>query len=373
MAKRKKSHSRRRNPTGAILVNPSRKRSASKRRLSFKSLFGKRNPSKRKHTARRSSAKRRNPVIINRKRGHKRHARRNPVTIGNPRRRKHSVAKRRRNPSRSGGMVRGFIGKIQSFVKRLPLVGSVLSATVGGFGAALGGAVGVLPTDLALPYVSKYIPAWLAPYAYTVGGMAIGGAVKVLPLSFPMKNELAVSIAAAGGAVDMYRYRRGQSNNLGEVGDSEVGDTYALTYSGADGGADGLGNEGTPLSAIEYAGCDMRDADYAGDDLSGDEIAAAELGREAYRRRFMHHRKHPGQVSDGEPGQAGMPGERWGWLIYWIGFDAFQRLSKMPEAQRKKIIRELKHESMLISQKLLANDVDTSVVQAETAGLLVAA
>lgn len=361
MAKHKR-HARRRNPTGTILVNP--RRGGARRKLSLRSLFGKRNPSRK----RRSHSKRRNPILVNRgrKRSHsKRRARRNPITFGNPRRRR-SVA-RRRNP---GNVVSGFLAKIQGMFRRLPVIGGALSAAIGGFGSALFGAVGVLPTQMAMPYIAKYLPSWFRPYAYSAAGALLGGIVKVLPFNFPMKGELSVGLAAAGGAVDMYRYRHGKSQDLG--------DTYDLTYAG-DGdygdidGDDGFGDDGSPLAAVEYAGCDLQDADYAGDDLSADEIGAAELGRTVYRKRFQAHRAQPGQVSEGEPNQAGMPGERWGWLIYWIGMDAFQKLSKMPEAQRKKIIRDLKHEARLMSNKLLAQDEPTSVAQAEIAGLLVAA
>lgn len=360
----------RRNPTGTILVNPGR--------LTLRgAIQGKRhnpitigNPKLRKgsaaakrHMAKLRSMKLRNPITIGNPKLRK-GARRNPITIG--------------NPSRIAARASGYIGQVQSMFRKLPLVGGVLAVAIGGIGAALGGAVGVLPSQFALVYVGKYLPVWAKPYAYTAAGLVLSGVVKAIPMDFPGKNALAIGMSFAGGAVDMYRYRHGQSMSL--AGD-EMGD-YDSTYEiGEDEiGEDGLGDDGAPFAAAEFADADIGDYQYAGDDLSGEEIAAAEMGRAHFRRKFVNQYKKQAASSDGDgggsddgPAHAGMPGGRWGWLIYWIGMENFQKLSKMPEAERKDFIAKAKHMAMTRTTKLLEQGVGTDMVNAEVSGILIAA
>jgi hypothetical protein len=378
----------RRNPTGTILVNPSRKhRRSGHRKLTLRSLFGKRrNPITIGNPRRRRHSKRRNPITIGNPRRRRHSKRRNPITIGNPRKRRHAkrghkrASARRRNPitignprrRRNPGMVGGLLAKVQGLFRKIPLVGGILSAAVGGLTGALGGAIGVIPTEMALPYVARFLPAWVKPYAYTLAGTVLSGVVKALPVSFPYKAELAVGLAAAGGAVDMYRYRHGQSMTLsgdgdyGDYGDGEYGDTYQI---GAD---DGLGDDGAPFAAAEFADADIGDYQYAGDDLSASEMAAAELGRSNFRKKFAH-KKRRAQKAGQEDAKHEGEGAQWGWLIYWVGFDNFQKLVHMSADQRRAVIKDMKHMAMLRATKLLEQGVPTDMVNAEMAGVLIAA
>lgn len=363
-SRRTRARSRKHNPTGALLVNP-----------------GKRGH-KSRHAKRRSGAKRfslaglvkriarkRNPLLANPKhsrkhrrvkvRGHYRHTKRNPL-LANP---------RHRNPA--GGIVKS----VRGMVGKLPLVGGFVAGMIDVLGGGIGGAIGVLPTSMLLPKVSKWIPDWLKPYAYTVVGAAISTGIKMLPFKLPYQNQLAIGVAAAGGAVDMYRYRHGASQDLGEddldsllSGESDIGDASL--------GAADFGNDGTALAATEFAGADLADADYVGDgDFSAEEIAAIELGRAHYARKFLRARPAPGPRSRGESSEhAGKPGQRWGWLIYWVGFDTVQRIARLPEQERRQAIEHMRLQARLNARKLLAERADsTSMQEAETAGLLVAA
>jgi len=366
----------RRNPTGTILVNPSRKhRRSGHRKLTLRSLFGKRrNPITIGNPKRRRYSKRRNPITIGNPK-HRRarsHKRRNPITIGNPKRR-HA---KRRNPitignprrRRNPGMVGGLLAKVQGLFRKIPLVGGILASAVGGLTGALGGAIGVIPTEMALPYVAKYLPSWVKPYAYTLAGTVLSGVVKAIPMSFPYKAELAVGLAAAGGAVDMYRYRHGQSMTLG---DGDYGD-YSGAYQIETAGDDGLGDDGAPFAAAEFADADIGDYQYAGDDLSAAEMAAAELGRANFRRKYAH-KKRRAQAAGDENAKHEGEGAQWGWLIYWVGFDNFQKLVHMSADQRRAVIKDMKHMAMLRATKLLEQGVPTDMVNAEMAGVLIAA
>lgn len=407
----KKTRARRRkNPTGALLVNPRRgtksRRSKSRRRnpgVSLSSLFV--NPRRRKarKSTKRSAARRRNPLLLNphRRKARKGHARRrttarrhNPL-LTNPKRRKarkgskarrhnplltnprHRKARkaRRRNPSATMGGLQApgkafaqkWIGKAQGLAKRIPVAGGALAAALGTVGSVLAGAVGVLPTSYAMPYVAKYIPDMLKPYGYSIAGMVISGVISALPVALPYKSQLAIGVAAAGGAVDAYRWRHGKSMDLGEVygsllSDDEMGDEM---------GDDALGDEGTAFASVEFANANLGDIDFCGDDFSDDELASIELGRRNFRRRFLKSEGVEAGSTNSE--HAGLPGRRWGWLIFWIGHDNVQKLAKMPEAERKEFIAKAKHEARLRARKLLSQGEATTMQAAETAGLLVAA
>ncbi len=408
MAKTRKRRARK-NPTGTLLVNPrhggkSRRAKRSSSGFSVKGLLrklsGKRaNPSKRKSRAgkrirvkgytrranplltnpkRRKSrrhGKRHNPLLTNpkRRRSKSRRSRRHNPLLTNPvrinRRRRHG---KRRNPllTNPGGMLTRVQRGAQGLVSWIPLgIGTILSGAIGLVGSALGGAIGVLPTAYAMPYVAKYIPDMLKPFGYTIAGAVLSGIIKAIPVRLPYKDTLAIGVAAAGGAVDAYRFRHGKSQDLGdydsllsgEVGDAEMGD-YG-----------DIGDDGAALAAHEYADADLGDAEYMGDgDLSDAEIAAAELGRKHYAKKFKAREKSA-PVAEGASEHAGKPGRRHGWLIYWIGFDNFKLISKMDADKRREAIEHMRREAKLAARKLLSEGQDSSVSQAEMSGLLVAA
>lgn len=396
MARRKRRIGHRRNPTGTLLINPSRRgrhaksrrrnpkarrsfslksllaaarknpRRSSKRRASRRSprRSARRNPHRRSH--KRRSSKRRNPLMLtNPRKSRRRGKRRNPsLYVMNPRKRSKG---RRRNPLMLTNPS-ALVGKAQGLVKRIPLLGGPLAIALGMIGAPLAGAVGVLPIEYAMPYVSRYLPSMLRPVAYSLGGLAAAGLVAGLaPASLPYKSQLVAGLAFAGGAVDAHRAFHGDSQDLG---DDAWGDDYGDDY----------GDDGSPLAATEYADASLMDAQYSGEDLGEDEIAAAELGRSNYRKRYLSKRKSRKEKrqsaserdSASDPSEnAGQPGNRWGWMIHWIGFDNFQKLSQLEPSQRRATILQLRQEAMRKASKLLSEGQDTTMTDAETAGLLV--
>jgi len=391
-ARKSRSVHRRRNPTGTLLVNSGKKgkRSSRKRNKSLslkRFLRGMRNnpllanPGKkrrggksRRRSGYRSNSLLANPLLANphrsKHRGGKRsrsRGRHNPITIN-----------RRRNP----GMVTKVSGTIQRILNRIPVIGGLLAGAVGVLGGAVGGAIGVYPISYAMPYVSKWVPDWLKPFGYTVAGAILSSIVKMLPLPIPYKAQLAIGLAAAGGAVDAFRFRTGQSDSLAGEGD------YSSTEDYGD-----IGDDGSAFAAHEWADADLGDADYSGDDFSSVEIAAFDLGRQHFARRFLRRsgqgRKQGGEggkqggeggggsegegaVAEGVSEHAGKPGRRWAWLIYWIGFDNARKVTKLPDNERQDAIAHMKREAKLNARKLLSEGADTSIEQAEMAGLLVA-
>ena len=68
---------------------------------------------------------------------------------------------------------------------------------------------------------------------------------------------------------------------------------------------------------------------------------------------------------------AGRPGGRHGWLIYWIGFDNFRKLSEFPPDHRRKVIHDFRIKAHEIASLALQNGLpDTTVQTAAQAGLL---
>lgn len=300
-------------------------------------------------------------------------------------------------------------------MQRVPVFGGVLAGAVMGVGSALAGAVGVLPTHFALRYASKWIPGWMRPVAFSATGVLLGGLIRVLGKNMPMAHELAVAVAASGGAVDAYRALHGQSANLagdydgvdgmggeyGELGDLE--DPYAGgEWGDADLGDldDGFGDAGDVHSA-EWGDTSLADAFYSGDDFSGAEIQYGELGRRAFRRRFhpklRRGRRPPppppgGGGEGGEEGMeesmdqgpdqgaesefAGLPGARWGWMNFWLGHDNVKAIMKMDPPRRKAMIQKIRHAAHALAEQVIKSGVTDGSLKMnklKAAGLLQAA
>lgn len=370
----------RRNPAGTLLVNPARGHRKTRARAKGKSIWSylRKNPLLLSNPKKRGKKHHRNPILLSNPRGRvkvkghyrkvSKHGgkRKNPILLSNP------IRISRRNPA--GALTKS----VRRAVSGLPIVGGFLGTVVGVFGSAVGGALGVLPTSYVMPKVAKHIPGWLKPYAFTAAGLAISGIIQIIPdnwvgkmLAGP-KHTLAIGVAAAGGAVDTYRYQHGKSMDLGEYeGDGEYGDAGLGDYGD-------IGDDGSALAAEEYADADLRDAEAMGEgDLSEEEIAAAEMGRPYYAQRFRvraHRELTQQQKQQGCSQHAGAPGRRHGWLIYWIGFENFQKLAKLPESERRGAIEHMKNLARQTAQNVLASGSHTATMtDAETSGLLVAA
>jgi hypothetical protein len=276
-------------------------------------------------------------------------------------------------------MINKILGSASRMVGKLPLVGRVLSPAVMAVGGALFGAVGVVPTHYALKYAAPYIPAKAAPFSYTlVAALLAGVAAAFVPNKFPYRGALIGAVAASGGAVDAYRFLIGRSATLG----GDYGDGLGYVY------AEDFGDDEN-VRPGEFSDSDLMDAQYSGDDFSPEETLFAGYGRSAYRKRFLGSRwmrkgtaAQAGQATateegmPGASGHAGRPGGRWGWLIYWIGFEQFKNLTKLDPARRKQVIASARNAAMQTARTALESGVtdgDTSMESMQAAGLLVAA
>lgn len=223
--RRKVKANRRRVRKNPLLVRANRKRvrrvavKSNRRRVARKSsrrrvrknplLVRTANPRKRRSNRRRHSVRRRNPLLIranSRRRVSRRHR-------ANPHRRRH-LARRRNSGSRSSGLA--------AMLKKIPLLGGVLSSMVGlVFPAALG-AVSVEPTMLAAKFLGKFVPSMPSTLFYPGVGLLLAALIKGVGgrfMSAQLVDKLAVAAASAGGAVGYYKWRTGQESDMaGEMG-----------------------------------------------------------------------------------------------------------------------------------------------------------
>jgi hypothetical protein len=371
-------------PTGALVVNPKGPRTPKLRKpIDVKSIFAsfgggsaKTNPHRRR---------RKNPIVLTngKRRKHSRvrvNARRkNPIVLTNGKhRRKHISLKGRKtmrrnpggyslmyNPARS---LTDMLKPVTNAISKIPLAGPTASMAVGLAAGAAGAGLGAAAMHFVMPYVEEVVPDMIKPVGYTIAG-SLGAALlaKLAPASLPFKSALVMGLPAAGVAIDVYRYWHGASDSLS----GDMDGLGAPSYIGDIGDVDDLG---TAFAAYEYANASLNDADYCGEDLSGEELGQAEFGRSLWWRRFRPEAKvRPDPSRGGASEHAGQPGNRWGWLIYAIGYENFQKLRHMPEPQRKKFIQDFRFQAKQLAQKMVQQGIaEPTVEEAQVNGLLVA-
>lgn len=355
-----------------------------------------------------------NPLVANRRRGRRRNRRRgrrrnNPLVanryrynplVANPRRRRRR-RRGRRNPN-------GITGGLAQSLRQLPVAGGFLGAMAMSLGATAAGALSVYPTNWAMQWAGDFLPDQAKPFAYSIVGTSLAAAVEMFAPKGQTrdmqqyKGVLVGALAAAGGAVDAYRYITGTHMTLagdmdaydGEYDDDDEdwdGDYDAAehyddepTLTAGEGpeweGDDGYG-DAENVRPGEWADASAYDAMYSGDDLSGEEMELAGMGRRAFRRRFF--RRHPRAkraavrraVHKRASRHAGTPGGRWAWLIYLIGFENFRRLSEMDPQRRRQYIQKARNEVIQTMNRAMETDVtdgDSTMEAMEAAGLLAA-
>ena len=285
---------------------------------------------------RRRSAKRRNyrknPLTVNRRRSY----RKNPLTV---------------NPS--GNLVSKITRPVAGIVSKLPIVGkSILGPAVLLMGGAAAGAVSTYALHFAMDYLDEYVPDMVKPFGYTIGGSLLAAVLLKAP-KFPMQREVAMALPVAGAAIDAWRYIKGASSELGELGGFGVAD---------------MPDDGAPHTSYEYEDADLLDAELGSDDLDEEECQMAALGRRAWWNRFRYSREHR---HPGKSYHAGRPGGRHGWLIYILGFDNFRQLASMPMDQRRQYIRQFRIRAHELASQMLQGGVSTDVKSAQMSGLLV--
>ena len=279
--------------------------------------------------------------------------------------RRHGKRNYHYNPS--SGMLGKLTSPVQRIVGKVPLVGKYASSAIGFAVAGVSAGVGVVALRAAMAYGADYFPEMVKPVANTVAGSVIAALVAGLAPSFPGKSLLVAGLPAAGVALDVSRYFNGQSYTLNGAlvlsGDN-MGDAW--------GEVDDLGGA---FAATEYADASLFDANYSGEDMSDDEIAAAEFGRPQFWRIFRP-RYAPAQAAPITPNashHAGAPGRRWGWLVWMIGMDRFRNLAAQPAGVRRNYIQGLRIDAIQRANKALQMGIEPTMESASTNGLLVAA
>ena len=234
MATRRRRNTRRRNPvraTGALILNPSRRRNKSTKRrantsrrrnvsAAARSRAAKKGWAKRKRngTKRRANSTRRR---TNTKRRTNTTRRRNTARRRNPVARRRNTSRRRSNPSALTNLKRS--------LKKLPVVGGPLSDMVGFGPYAAFGAVGVEPTMMLAKYFSPYMPRVNSSVFYAGTGLLVAAIIgRFAPVSPAVRQKLAIAVASAAGGVAYYKWRTGTDASMaGEYGLLEYGDAGA--------------------------------------------------------------------------------------------------------------------------------------------------
>lgn len=258
---------RRNKSTGALLVNPRKRRTNRRRRTTRRRnlltvrtnrrtrrrrtvrrrrnlLTIKRNPRRRRRasTRRRNYSRRRRAT--SRRRVYRRRRRVAAAPLANPRRRRNRRYSRRRNPRRSRRRNPG------SALRKIPLVGGFLAEMFGFIPYAALGALGVEPTMWASTLIAPYAPMMPASLLYAGTGAIVAALVaKFAPVAPATRQKLALAIASAAGGVAYYKWRTGQdAPAAGEMGLLEMklrgfgdGGAYNVVPMGNAQGSLGLG------------------------------------------------------------------------------------------------------------------------------------
>lgn len=105
-------------------------------------------------------------------------------------------------------------------LRRIPVLGGLLSGVAGFVGPALAGVVGVEPTMMLAKLLGGYVPQLNSGLFYGLTGVVLAALVhKFLPVSGAMRKQIATAIAAAAGGVGWYKWRTGMDGPMsGEIG-----------------------------------------------------------------------------------------------------------------------------------------------------------
>jgi hypothetical protein len=236
--------------TGALLINPRRRKTRKRKTTTSKTARSraaklgwarrKRKPTrknrglmvktnrrrtyKRKPATRRAAARRNTRKGAVRKTARRAYMRKN-TRKGAVRKTARRAYSRRRKTNRGGGLMvktnrrrtykrksnPNMLNALSQPLKRVPIVGPILSDAVQlGIPAAFG-AISIEPVMFGLKYAGNYLPKGLQKVSFTIGGMVMGALVKrFMPGSAEVRKQFAVALATAGGAVDYYRWKTGQ-------------------------------------------------------------------------------------------------------------------------------------------------------------------
>lgn len=384
--------------SGALFVkNPRRRRKVrmnrkARRSMKFRTvggLFAKANRRRRRGASRKSGVlarllkrfRKNTGYMLNRRR---RHNRRHAMMMMNPGyllNRRHKRRHNRRHKRNAGYLLNRrrrhlrrntsgasfkfpLVDKVQGLVAKFPIIGSPVAKALGAlaFGAAAAGAHYyaiklVRAGNAMLPAPVQKVTAYAAPFAFSLTGVAANYAIRKLPIPFvsdSVKKNLGLAAIIVGGALDMYRFLKGNNTMFGEA---DYGDGQAYDVVGLGGiGMGGMGGIGMgAVAEMGYSDAEMADAYYSGPDFDAVEGEAFLSGASAYAHQFGAPPKVTRRAQSPFSRHAGRPGHRWGWLVKLVGFDGAQKIAAMDPDARCALIAELRKQALATVQSRLAS------------------
>lgn len=212
--------------------------------------------------------------------------------------------------------------------------GAMVKARAGAMGLVapllFGAAAGALHL-YALRFVGGYLPSFIKPFGYTIGGLAVKAllSLKYIPGSPAMKKSLGDAAVVVGAAFDVTRALKGES--------SEFGDGGFYTLGGHTRPFDSVGR----VISAQYSDAKAADALHTTEDLAPSEIDAALRGSSAWIHRFPFISRQQNSTG-GCSRHAAQAGHRWAWLCNVIGFENFRKLAASPPETRKAYIKQIR-------------------------------
>lgn len=342
---------RRRNPMprGAVLISNGARRA--RKAVDFKKVIAR---------LKAKGRKRRNPVALRlnglalRSNGKRRHNRRrrngvamrfNPVALRLNGKRRHN---RRHNRRRNGLALRrntsgGIIGRVESMIAKVPVVGKFAApiAVPAAAAAAIVGAVH-FGIKMAMPYLPEKVSGMIAPFGYTVGAAVLGLATMFVPssiLSPASKKSIAALAIAGGGAVDGIRYlTRDESAVPAVAATAGLGEGGYWQLAGSDPDAAALCAYYSDASAADAAAC--------GPDFDKAEGEAILAGPRAFAAAFPQTVNTSSVKHNGMSRHAGRHGHRYGFLFKNLGFAGVQAIAAMPAHKRVAALGRIRNAMM---------------------------
>lgn len=238
----------------------------------------------------------------------------------------------------------------------------------------------------AVPYIEKVLPEQAKPFAYTIGGSAVGvlcGFVAAKSSDETVKNAAALLGGAAvtiGVALDLFRKFGGGA----AAGDDEFGalalenpgvfGALALENPGVFGAlalenpgvfGDGMAYELGPVGGFGYDGesaslrngyaaASLADAYFSGPDFDALEGEALLAGPAEFRRAAGPIAKSAAGARKAHSNHAGRRFHRWGWMIKFIGPEHAQKIAALSPDERLRVIDSVRKQALETFQREVA-------------------
>ena len=272
----------------------------------------------------------------------------------------------------------GFLDSIEASVSSVPVVGPYVAPLLAP--AAIGAAAFGIHL-VAVPKLKEYLPEAAQPFAYTIGGCAVGavaGVVANMSQDETVRNLaglLGGAAVAVGVGLDLYnKYGAGAGATSGDdeysglamAGDDDdfgavgmLDNPIALAGEsalGAIGYGDGMAYQTAPLGYDgdtntlqgSYNAASPVDAYYSGPDFDAAEGEAIMAGAGAFGRAAGNVPKRAAGQKQAMSHYAGRPYHRWGWTIRMITFPAMQQVAALSPDERLKVINQLRSQALAL-------------------------